>query len=66
MLNAIKAFLSIVDILLTLFRENQLKAQGRQEAMEEYRLKSIEAREKAYEIDTRPAPDSKHDILDRM
>lgn len=66
MLSAIEALLSILDHLLTLFMSHQDKQQGRQEAEEEYRLKALEAREKANEIDSRPDPTDKRGILDRM
>lgn len=66
MLGAIKALLSIIDRMLSLFQEERLKEQGRKQALEEYRLRSIEAREKANEIEGLPPPNSKHDILDRL
>lgn len=62
----VTGLVSLVSTLLDLWTDYRIRQRIRREEALERRLENLKAREAANEIDDKPAPDNKHDILDGM
>jgi hypothetical protein len=65
-LGFLQAALGVLSKFATLFREEKLREQGRQEVQQHQLEDRLNANQKASEIDSRPVPDDPADILSRM
>jgi hypothetical protein len=65
-LGLLQAALTVFSKLATLFQEEKLREQGRQEVQQHQLEDRLNANQKAAEIDSRPMPDDPADVLSRL